>query len=258
MDAGRQAGRVTAPGKGRPWTARLAAADTSSAAALRLLPGVEAAESADDPPTLWLRGPERTDEVIAALRRVPGIEQFLLLPGDLLASPGARVPSKRLPALVWRPIATTFALALPQALTAGDLPASVAIRVVPSVFERPAAALLTDVAAWEAWCIAAAGVRLQRLRFAACTDGRVLVRGEPLPPIARAVLLWEDDGVLVPCGLAPSPDVGGEVLRTVFGLAEGDVAVLGAGASFEVVSAAQFAPASRSAARLTRSGLAGR
>lgn len=206
---------------------------------------------------MWLRGPDLTDEIDAALRRVPGLERFRLLPGDLLAAPGADVPSDRLPSLAWKPIADQFAPAFPRSSSAGDRPESVPFRVVASSEERAAAALLTDVDEWERWCADAAEVRLMRLRFAACADGRVLVVGSPLPPIPHARTLWDDANALVPCGFVPQPDIGGDALRRVLGLAEGDFALLSSDGAFEVIPGAVFAAASRSAARLTRSSVAG-
>jgi hypothetical protein len=247
---------VTTPRGAGPWAARIAARDAPSLAALRLLPGVEAAQSAEDG-SCWIRGATLTDEVESALRRVPGLERFSLLPGDRLAEAGARVPSKRLPSLAWKPIAREFVAAFPDSAATGERPAPVRLRVERSSDERPAAALVTDAASWESWCSTASEIRMKPLRFAACADGRVLVCGAPLPAIAGATLLWDDAGVLTPCGHAPRPDVGGKALRAVFGLREGDVALLGADAAFEAIPAANFAGASRSAARLTRSGLAG-
>jgi hypothetical protein len=248
---------VTTLRAARPWAARIATGDARAVAVLRLLRGVEAAEVDGEAAALWIRGPDLSDDIDAALRRVPGLERFHLLPADLLATPDGRVPEARLPALAWRPIAQHFDIALPPPATAGDRPTSVVIRVVASSAERRASGVLTDVGAWETWCAGASEIRLQRLRFAARADGCLLVRGDPTPPIRGAIPLWEDTDILVPCGHVPAPDIGGEALRVVFGLADGDVALLGVDGAFEVIPGAAFAAASRSAARLTRSGLAG-
>ena len=54
----------------------------------------------------------------------------------------------------------------------------------------------------------------------------LLVAASQYGEIALAVSLWDDESVLIPCGHSPSPDVGGEVLRRVFALADGDVALI--------------------------------
>jgi hypothetical protein len=109
------------------------------------------------------------------------------------------------------------------------------------------------VRAWARWAGAAALVRLARLRFAASSDGRVVVHGAPLPPLDGR-RFTQTEGVAVPCGLAWSPPVGGPVLRELLGLREGDLALFEPGGTYELIEASAFVPASRSAARRTLEG----
>lgn len=250
-------GAVTTARVARPWAARIDRADAAAAAALRLLPGVDAAVNGGESGWLWLRGPDLADAVDAALRCVPGIERFLVVSDGRLAEPGARVPSVRLPELDWAPVARVIGVHLPPPTIAGDRPASATLRVVRSTVERTPAAVLTTAVEWETWCSSAAEIRLSRLTFAACADGRVLVRGSPLPTIPTAVALWADAAILVPCGHAPEPDLAGESLRAVVGAGSGDIVLFGADGGFEIVAGDAFAPATRSAARLTRRSLVG-
>jgi len=66
---------------------------------------------------VWLRGEvpdQQLDEPLAqALRVIPGGRQFTVLAGDQLVAAGKLVPTGRLPAGPWRPLAEWLSLNLP-------------------------------------------------------------------------------------------------------------------------------------------------
>jgi hypothetical protein len=230
-----------------PWVASLETQDAEALGELRLLLGLELAE---DGPRLWLRGPGWDDALALALRKVPGLRRFGVLPGGQLLPSDARVPHGRLPELRWRPLREWFGVVLPPVRTATRSLHHAPVTLVRSVEVQPANALLTDLTAWRAFAVTTAAIRLRPLRFAAARDGRAWVEGVPVPAIAGRRFHVRAQ-VAVPCGFAWSPPVEAEVLRRWLSLAEGDVAFASAEGDWEIIRAEQCVPASRSAARAT-------
>jgi hypothetical protein len=228
------------------WALRIDASRAGGAAALRLKTGIEACEDGAD---VWLRGPDGGEELALELRRLPGADRYEVLPGGALRAPGKRVPAGRMPEGPWV-AAAAWALAAPQA---GSLPAELTQRVKPrlerSGAERAANLLRVPLAAFSSWAQAASNARLRPLAFAA-SAGEVLVRGEPLPPLAGTPYA-EEGGIAVPCGWALLPAAGAAAWRERLALADGDLALFNPDGSFERVPAAAFVRASRSAARAT-------
>jgi hypothetical protein len=229
------------------WVATLDAPDLSVLAPLRLVSGLDVALL---PPVLWLRGPDWNEPLALALRKIPGLRRWTVLDGDRLLPEGARVPTGRLPALVWRPLRESLALVLPPAVRAGADASPAALSLVRSTAEQPANALLTGSPAWRDFATTAAEIRLRSLRFAAAHDGRVWIEGTPVPALPGQ-RYYLQAGVAVPCGWSWSPPVEIAVLRRWLGLADGDTALADVRGQWEIVKAEQFVPASRQAARLT-------
>ena len=96
--------------------------------------------------------------------------------------------------------------------------------LVRSSRPEKASVLLTSIDRWEAYAVQAPQVRLDRWQFAVAEDGRVLVRGGPLPPLPGG--RWVDrKGIAVPAGWQWSPPVEASTVRTVFSLEPGDLAL---------------------------------
>jgi hypothetical protein len=76
------------------------------------------------------------------------------------------------------------------------------------------------------------------------------VRGQPLPPLSGERFV-ECEGVAIPAGWHWSPNVEAVVLRELLCLTAGDVALLHVSGDYELVAAANFVQATRSAVRHT-------
>jgi hypothetical protein len=172
-----------------------------------------------------------------------------------------RVPVAGLPQVSWAPLDAWLAVELPPAAWTADWPAPLELRLVRSAVEREATLLVTDLATWAAYATRAPQVRLERWTFAACEDGRVLIRGTPLPPLAGC-RCTEVAGVVVPAGWTWTPAVAAPVVRGLLGLSEEaptdmgtrtiDLALcLAEERAWEILPAEAFVRATRSAVRLT-------
>lgn len=213
-------------------------------ARLRGIAGLQVAEAAD---AVWLRAPADDETIDQALRSLPG-ERFLLADDGQLVPHGKRVPTGRLPTLEWQPLARWAAIMLPVAALPARLVERAPLRLVRGGQAQPAAAIVTTFDRWLAYANSAAEARLKPLVFAQSEEGRVLIWGTPLPPLAGELYTVES-GVAVPCGWSVSPPVDSDTLRRVLGLAEGDLALFNCDGSFERIAADSFVKASRAAAR---------
>jgi hypothetical protein len=237
---------------GSPWVAHLNAAEANALADLRLAGELEVAEIGE---AVWLRGPALNDPLRLALRKIPGLCRFDLIEGERLLAEGARVPRGRLPELRWQPLPQWLEVCLPAMSGATATLAGVPLRLVRSCAEQHSTGLLTDLAAWLVFAVAAAEIRLRPLRFAAARDGRVWIEGTPLPAVAGRRFCIQH-GVAVPNGYTWASALPAVALRHWLALADGDVALAAEDGGWEIIKAEQFVPATRSAVRATAEALA--
>jgi hypothetical protein len=233
------------------WAMRLDRRGAAAAGRLRQTPGVEVCEQAE---AVWLRGPQSGDELRWQLAAVAGARRFSVLPDGQLLPAGARVPQGWLPQGPWTALGRWMGLEPPPAVLAGRGNATVSPALVRSERMEEANVLLTQFALWAAYTVEAPHVRLDRWRFAVAADGRVAVHGRPLPPLPGQ--RWvEREGIAVHAGWTWTPAVEAALLRQVFGLAEGDMALWHVDGAWERIAAEEFVRATRAAVRETAKDL---
>jgi hypothetical protein len=229
------------------WAVRLPKDQTGALGRLRTTPGIELHEAKNE---VWLRGLTRTESLDRELMLLPGASRFTVLPDGQLLAWGQRVPLGYLPEGTWHPLSNWLVFEIPPAAFAARSFHRVTLRIEPSHEETPATVLVTTLNAWRQYCVTAAEVRLRPLMFAVAEDGRVMVRGAPLPsaPGERYV---ETRGIAVPCGFSIVPRLDAELIAQLLELSAGDLALFDRGGGYERISAGEFVRASRSAARLS-------
>ena len=145
---------------------------------------------------------------------------------------------------------------MPPAMTQRANLARIPLGLVRGGPEREATLLLTTRAEWTRFATSAPGVRLCRLSFAMAADDTVAVRGSPLPSMPGERFV-EADGIAAPAGFTWSPAVGAAVLRRLFAVSEGGLALWRVDGTVTEIRAEQFVPATRSAARLSPAAAGG-
>lgn len=226
----------------------MARADAAALAGLRLVPGVEVAESALE---LWLRGQPAEVSFAARLLALPAMGRYERLPPDRLRRLDERIPSRQLPSLSWQPLSTWLRAELPAAALPGNEPAVVELRLVRSAGEREPELLLTGLAEFQRFVEQAAWVRLERWRFAADASGRVLVRGTPLPPLPGKRFAL-NEGVAVPAGFGWSPAVSAGVVARRLGASDEALVLWNEDGTLSRLHREQFVPVTRSAVAATQ------
>jgi hypothetical protein len=235
-----------------PWAIYIAKEDSATLASLRLISGVEVAETNGQ---IWLRGKGGSETLEPRLASLPALERFEWLHENKLRRIDQRVPSRRLPELQWKAIGAWTQVRLPLAAFPADLPAKVALHLVRSTDEQPPTLLLTSIREFRTFSKNAAAIRLNPLRFAANAAGEVLIRGNPLPPVpGRRFVLHSR--IAAPAGFSWRPAVAIEVLERSFNVSGDALIVWHEDGTITRLHSEQFISATRSAVRATADALA--
>src|SRR5688572_12868648 len=128
-----------------PWAIRLAREDAASLAALRLVAGIEVAESGRD---VWLRGQRVEESLVTKLAARPARERYEWLPSNQLRQIDRRVPSTLLPKLRWQPLNEWLQAGLPVAALPAHQPPAVPLRLIRSAIELEPELLLVSLEAF--------------------------------------------------------------------------------------------------------------
>jgi len=236
----------------QPWAVRLEKAELDSITKLRLAEGAEIYDAHDE---VWVRGTSLSESLARLLRRHPHARRYWILPDDQLISPGKLVPSGYLPDGPWTPLCDWLSAELPTAQFARRNAGKLKLRLVRSSEAAEPNLLVSEIHTWLAHGSIAPQVRLSKWAFAAAADGRVVVRGMPLPSIQGGRFV-ETRGIAVPAGWTWSPQVSVEVLAEAFRLKDQDIALWQADGGCELICGTQFVRASRNAIRTTARKLA--
>ena len=219
---------------------------------LRRISGLWLLETTD---ALWLRSEHQALLEAAEIRRLPADARYLVTDAEKLIPLGQRVPVASLPGADadWFPLSE---IVLPDlggsALPPEGVP-TVPLQVVRTKKMFPCCGLQTSLAEWQRYGESASAYRLAALRFAVCDDQRVLILGQPLPPIPGTELTGEN-GLLVPACWWFDQPLAAEVLPTALKLGKGSVALFDLDGHWEFIRRDAFVPASRSAIRQSGAG----
>lgn len=229
------------------WAAKVARSQVVALGRLRLLPGVEFGEERD---AFWLRGSGPLDEICSLLQTVPHLQLFDVDEDGKLRPLGKLLSDGQLPTVKFVPIQQAIVPQLPIAAFSQAKVAAVPMPLVRGGDEQAASLLLTDLETWSDYAIEAPEVRLNRWRFAAASDGRVAVHGEPIPSLPGQQF-WVTHGVALPVGWCCEPVIDGAVLADRVGVQEGELVLWHTTGEIERLSGEAFVHASRSAVRST-------
>jgi len=229
------------------WAVEIAREHGHELSRLRLLSGIEVGETAS---SYWLRGSLPVEEARETLLTIPHAKLFDLNTDGTLRPWGKRLTSGSLPSIAFVPLKKLVQPTIPLAAYPAGHIARVPISLVRSNEERPATIVLTTLSDWLAFATTAPEIRLARLSFATASDGRTLVRGEPVPSLPGRHY-WEHNGIAIPLGWTCSPPLVGNVLGEIVDAEPGDLVLLHDDGSMETIASDHFVRATRSAVRTT-------
>jgi hypothetical protein len=225
----------------------LPAADSGAAAVLRLEPGIEALETAD---ALWLQGTTSDERIDLWLRQLPGAARFAVLADGQLCPEGKRLPQGRVPPGPWTSLRSLVAVEMPVSSLAAILPERIPFQCVRNSIVEEADVLVTSLKDWQTFGCSAPQIRLRRLTFAVSSDGRVILRGRPVPSIAGA-RFYERAGIALACGWGWPRWLDTKTVRAALDIDPNDLALCSPEGTWESIPGDQFVRATRSAIRLS-------
>lgn len=197
---------------------------------------------------LWVCWPAGRPDVVQCLLPVPGVV-FLVRRDGRWFRFGSRLPTADVPpAGEGQSVAALLSPdriePVPPALSAAQpLP----LRAVRGGEPKLATALVCRTRDLAQWADTATTAELAAVRAARAGDRAVLL-GSRLPAIPNAVRYW-GDGLLVPVGFRPDPDLAPAALRAAVGATADELVVLDE-AGADVVPRAAFEPLARAGVRL--------
>lgn len=238
---------------------------------IRTVPGLEICDATADG-RIWIAGHEG-DEATCWTRRIPLGEVFVVQDDARVRRPRERVPCGTLPRGPWVPATRWLAVDLPPSALAGVTHGAAMLHLVRCDADAPdaheprdgtsvvraatptteATVLCTDLVTFAAYVSTAPLVRLGRVLHAVSEDGRVVVRGAPLPPLPGARCV-EHAGIAVPVGWSWRPAIEPEIVRTVFGTGLRDLVLWTADDAAECLRAEDFVPTTRASVRAAVAG----
>ncbi|PQO33628.1 hypothetical protein [Blastopirellula marina] len=229
---------------------RLQQHDSARLAQVRHLPGLEVCESED---AVWLRVEEPSDAVQTKLAVLPATQSSVQADGQLIER-GKRVPRGHLPKTDWQPLTQWIQLSLPTAGFGGQAPEPISLSMTRDDSEVEANLLLATFQDWHDFATSAAQVRLNRLTFAVDAAQQTVVRGTPLPPLKGRRFVLRG-AIAVEAGWTWLPEVSPQILAEVMQLQAGEVALLLADGSWNVLGQDHFVQATRAAVQATAESL---
>ena len=228
------------------WAAEIAHEHARELGRLRVLPGVELAETEA---SFWVRGTSSIEEAQRVLLAIPHAQLYHIDRAGLRQW-GHRLVAKPLPGLTYTPLAKAIRPSLPIASYPSAPVPRFPLTLVRSDVEQQSVFLETTREQWTEYAASAPKVRLDRLAFAVSAEGRVLVRGQPLPSLSGRQY-WESDGVAIPIGWTCSPAITGSAFSKLVRRAAGEIVLLDEQGAVQSIPADAFVRASRSAIRAT-------
>lgn len=229
------------------WAVRVPMTELARIGRLRLMPTIEICEDAGN---VWLRGSTVGSPQDAVLRTLAQGVWFVVLPDGRLRARESRIPTGRLPNGPWVSIADWIVPDLPAAAMAGKFEQRVPLMLVRSAHELEPGVLVTTPELWSAYAAEAPQVRRECWFFAMSADGRVIIRGEPLPSLPGERFSLEQ-GIAMPIGWTTSPLADPAVLRELLGLDQNSVALFHRDGTWELVPEDGFVRATHAAVRLS-------
>lgn len=197
---------------------------------------------------LWVRAAEPDPATWSSL---PFSGRFTADAEMRLVRPGQSVPTRHIPRGDWVPLDWWLPVPRLASLPGGIRPLPVSVKPIRfGNLTRDPDFLITTIEVWEEWALMAPLSRLNPLSFAASSDGRVCVKGRPLPPLPGEAWVLHDQialraGFGFPHFCLPS------WMATRLRLSAGAIAFWHEDGSHEIAPAPAFFPASRSNVRAT-------
>ena len=154
---------------------------------------------ATDTRLLWVKNITERQLDNLELKSIPHKQLYVERDG-LLFHPGERVPMRKLPSLLWSPIAKMLPVELPTGnYNFFGFEEKIDIKLKETTLERPPFGMLAPLANLRDYIQTAPALRLQALEWVIIKQHLVFIVGMPLLPI-KGFTYWQKEDFLLPTG----------------------------------------------------------
>jgi len=223
---------------------RIVPEDIGGFGTVRTWPELRVAVSGDE---CWIRGLPFDSSLLAKL---PIKAVYRIDEQQRLFGLKDKTPHSVLKKMSWEPLQSFLTLELPVSAFPASTDERLHVKLSPATGTTAPVAIMTHLDAWKRYADSAPLIRLQRLRFAVCASGEVLVLGTPLPSLP-GMTYYSHEHLLLPSGYDFDPPAASPFITSRLA-AGGDTLILfHADGQWEKISGSSFIGATRSAIRHT-------
>ncbi|MDB6070414.1 MAG: hypothetical protein JWL81_1585 [Verrucomicrobiales bacterium] len=202
---------------------------------------------------LWLRIPDDSASLEAAAS-LPALARYQVDRLRRLIPFHATLPTGREPDGPWQALGEVLTVLPPPALFPGRMGGGFPVGLVRSSSLKEPAALLAPLSVLLGWAENAPRPRLRSLVFAAAPDGRVFVRGTPLPPVPGTAFYFQSN-LALPCGWDFAPPLRADWVAQSLAVPVHSTVLLTPENGAVEISQESFVPLTLAALRRTRDNL---
>ena len=214
---------------------------------IRLIPNLKIAKVKESN-LFWFRGIS-VEEAFNADVQLVNIKTIWQLNNELLFPIGKQTPETELPELEWESIIDYLKVEPPTSAMKSAEPQLIQLSLSGHDSDETINGLQTDLQHWLEFANTCPKHRLSNLRYACSEQQKVLILGQPLPPLPGSTF-WRAGKMLIPSGYRFEPTIGLMEVENMLKLNQ-EIAVFNANMSYEVIPLAAFEGASRSSIRRT-------
>ena len=224
--------------------------------ALAIIRCINSIQVATDNEILWIKVPFKIYQDEISIKQLPVENTFMVDAERRLFQLGGLTPVDVLKELEWQPLISLINVELPVSLLPGKVDQKISINIISSKNFQPGAALLTSLTVWKNYAETASSTRLNNLRFAVSEKNKVLVVGNPLPPLP-GIEYWISNDILVPCGYDFEYRLESVLIKEQFNPGNDSLLLFNKEGEIQLINKSLFVPAKRSAIRLTKKNTPG-
>jgi hypothetical protein len=228
----------------------IAKSDQNALGSVRCIPAIRAAVEGD---LVWVRTGTNAVQLDSKIRQLPAQKSYTVDEDGRLFPINALTPTGKIPALDFVPISEFVTVEMPTSAIPATVQEKHKVSLVVSANVQNGDALFTSLETWKNYAEGAPEIRLSRLCFAVSETNDVLVMGNPLPPIPGQEF-WLNENVLLPCGYDFKIPLLAKTIARKLGADDDMMVLFDKDGAWDHILHSSFAPALRSAIRLTKGG----
>lgn len=223
---------------------RFSPEDIGAFGTIRTWPDLRVAVSGDE---YWMRGLPHESLLLAKL---PVKELYRMDEQQRLFGFMNKTPHGVLKKMSWEPLQSFLTVEPPVSGFPASTDEPLHVRLAPAAGTTSPVALMTSLSEWKTYADSAPLIRLQRLRFAVCETGEVLVLGTPLPSLPGHTY-YSQEHLLLPSGYDFDPVVAAQFIIPRLATGSDTIVLFHADGQWEKIAGSSFISATRSAIRHT-------